>query len=211
MYPFILVIVFISCINSNKDIDATGFSSTEKTKKYLDEANINNFKNTLSDIPVNWVMLSNTNDGLIIYQRNGKIAYTLNISDDTITKGGYMEDVKWKIINIEKINNQNYVLHLGEKVANKTYGRDTIEIINTDLFLSIHNWYVLKLNEDGKEVTLGNGKNLIIPFDKKDLFKNVEESNLKIPDSRIDFIDIDFVKVREMYSNNTPSEQKQNH
>lgn len=201
IYTFILSIVLISCSNSISDVDTKEQANTKNTDKKIETINDEKPKDILSSLPDNWAMLSNTKDGLIIYLRNNKLAYTLDISNDTMIKGGYMENVKWKIMRIEKINERNFVFHLGEKFTNKTFGRDTIEIINSDTFLSFHSWYVLKLNENGEENILGYGRNLIIPFDKKDLFKNVEEPNLKTPESGITFIDIDFEKVRKMYSN----------
>ncbi len=150
-------------------------------------------------IPKQWIILHKVNNELVIYQRNGKIANTVNIDDDKLIKKGRQEPVIWKIESID-ISNDNTVYQFNfEQSKSGVYARDKFTVLNTDTLTTVLEWEVLRRDNEGNEIALGKGQELIIPIKSKSYYTQVEETNLESPESDFEFSEIDFEAIKERY------------
>jgi len=154
----------------------------------------------LTDFPKLWIKLDNTANGIVIYHRNGRIARTLELINDSLRNKSLVgENVSWPIHKYEKLDSHNYVFHLGINNLHETFARDTFEILNFNNLLTIRYWQVFRFDDKGNEYLLGYGKSLLIPFENQHLFKHIDEPSFRPWEIGINFLRIDYKKMKDIY------------
>ncbi|PLX09022.1 MAG: hypothetical protein C0596_04280 [Marinilabiliales bacterium] len=143
---------------------------------------------SLSDFPKEWVCLTNTAAGLVIYHFNDELNKVYKIDDKEMCIN-FLPDTK--IIDFIQAENDVYTIRLEEDLENQVWGEFSFEIVDKDTMYTIlsTNWY--SYYDDGSRKKIGVLQELVIPSEKQYLFNHLDSPNKSTAEG-VNMIPFDF-------------------